>query len=53
MRNVKDKGVTGAGSDIGAATAKRFLGDDASVVLNGRNRHKLQVAVHGSRVTSV
>lgn len=34
--------VTGAGSGIGAATAKRFLSEGASVVLNGRRKEKLQ-----------
>src|SRR5271165_6221934 len=34
--------VTGSGSGIGAATAKRFLDEGASVVLNGRRRNKLE-----------
>ncbi|AWN35260.1 SDR family NAD(P)-dependent oxidoreductase [Methylobacterium radiodurans] len=34
--------VTGAGSGIGAATARRFVQDGASVVLNGRTREKLE-----------
>ncbi|MBB3206772.1 3-oxoacyl-ACP reductase-like protein [Rhodopirellula rubra] len=34
--------VTGAGSGIGAATAKRFVNDGFNVVLNGRNERKLQ-----------
>jgi meso-butanediol dehydrogenase/(S,S)-butanediol dehydrogenase/diacetyl reductase len=34
--------VTGAGSGIGAATAKRFLEEGAAVVLNGRQQSKLQ-----------
>jgi meso-butanediol dehydrogenase/(S,S)-butanediol dehydrogenase/diacetyl reductase len=44
MKRFKDKAVivTGAGSGIGAATAKRFLNEDASVVLNGRRRNKLE-----------
>jgi meso-butanediol dehydrogenase/(S,S)-butanediol dehydrogenase/diacetyl reductase len=33
--------VTGAGSGIGAATAKRFASEGASVILNGRDRAKL------------
>ncbi|MGK7754901.1 MULTISPECIES: SDR family NAD(P)-dependent oxidoreductase [unclassified Roseovarius] len=34
--------VTGAGSGIGAATAKRFADDGWNVVLNGRTREKLE-----------
>lgn len=34
--------VTGSGSGIGAATARRFAQDGASVVLNGRAREKLE-----------
>ncbi len=33
--------VTGAGSGIGAGTARRFLQEGAFVVLNGRREHKL------------
>lgn len=33
--------VTGAGSVIGAATAKRFLSEGTSIVLNGRRKDKL------------
>jgi meso-butanediol dehydrogenase/(S,S)-butanediol dehydrogenase/diacetyl reductase len=32
--------VTGAGSGIGAGTARRFLQEGAFVVLNGRREHK-------------
>jgi meso-butanediol dehydrogenase / (S,S)-butanediol dehydrogenase / diacetyl reductase len=39
--------VTGAGSGIGAATAKRFLEESAAVVLNGRRRNKLEETAHG------
>lgn len=39
--------VTGAGSGIGAATARRFLQEGASVVLNGRREHKLQETLNG------
>ena len=34
--------VTGAGSGIGAATAKRFAAEGAKVVLNGRTEEKLK-----------
>ena len=33
--------VTGAGSGIGAGTARRFLQEGAFVVLNGRREEKL------------
>jgi meso-butanediol dehydrogenase/(S,S)-butanediol dehydrogenase/diacetyl reductase len=39
--------VSGAGSGIGAATAKRFLGEGAAVVLNGRRRNKLEETAQG------
>ncbi len=39
--------VTGAGSGIGAATAKRFLAEGASVVLNGRRKEKLAETATG------
>ncbi len=39
--------VTGAGSGIGAATAKRFLAEGASVVLNGRRKEKLAETADG------
>ncbi len=45
--------VTGAGSGIGAATAKRFLTEDARVALNGRNRSKLEKTVAGLDATRV
>ena len=38
--------VTGAGSGIGAATARRFLAEGASVVLNGRRKEKLAETAH-------
>ncbi len=41
--------VTGAGSGIGAATAKRFLQEGAAVVLNGRRKNKLEETAHGFR----
>jgi meso-butanediol dehydrogenase/(S,S)-butanediol dehydrogenase/diacetyl reductase len=37
--------VTGAGSGIGAGTARRFLQEGAFVVLNGRREHKLRETV--------
>ncbi len=39
--------VTGAGSGIGAATAKRFHADGANVVLSGRTAEKLEKVAAG------
>src|ERR1700722_12478584 len=39
--------VTGAGSGIGAATARRFLRESAFVVVNGRREHKLHETLAG------
>jgi meso-butanediol dehydrogenase / (S,S)-butanediol dehydrogenase / diacetyl reductase len=39
--------VTGAGSGIGAGTARRFLQEGAFVVVNGRREHKLHETVAG------
>jgi meso-butanediol dehydrogenase/(S,S)-butanediol dehydrogenase/diacetyl reductase len=39
--------VTGAGSGIGAATARRFLKEGAFVTLNGRREHKLRETIAG------
>jgi meso-butanediol dehydrogenase / (S,S)-butanediol dehydrogenase / diacetyl reductase len=39
--------VTGAGSGIGAGTARRFLQEGAFVVLNGRREHKLRETLVG------
>lgn len=39
--------VTGAGSGIGAGTARRFLQEGAFVTLNGRRKHKLQETIVG------
>lgn len=49
--------VTGAGSGIGAGTARRFLREGAFVTLNGRREPKLQETIAGfdaanSRLTS-
>jgi meso-butanediol dehydrogenase / (S,S)-butanediol dehydrogenase / diacetyl reductase len=40
--------VTGAGSGIGAATAKRFLKEGAAVVLNGQRRSRLEATAQDS-----
>jgi meso-butanediol dehydrogenase / (S,S)-butanediol dehydrogenase / diacetyl reductase len=39
--------VTGAGSGIGAGTARRFLKEGAFVTLNGRREHKLRESITG------
>jgi meso-butanediol dehydrogenase/(S,S)-butanediol dehydrogenase/diacetyl reductase len=39
--------VTGAGSGIGAETARRFLQEGACVVLNGRREYKLRETLTG------
>jgi meso-butanediol dehydrogenase / (S,S)-butanediol dehydrogenase / diacetyl reductase len=39
--------VTGAGSGIGAGTARRFPQEGAFVTLNGRREHKLQETIAG------
>jgi meso-butanediol dehydrogenase / (S,S)-butanediol dehydrogenase / diacetyl reductase len=39
--------VTGAGSGIGAGTARRFLQEGAFVVVNGRRQHKLHETIAG------
>lgn len=43
--------VTGAGTGIGAATARRFLGEGATVVLNGRREQKLLHTTTGADLT--
>ena len=43
--------VTGAGTGIGAATAKRFLLEGATVVLNGRREQKLRDTTAGLETT--
>ncbi len=45
--------VTGAGSGIGAATARRFLDEGASVVLNGRREEKLHETAKGFEAAKV
>ena len=42
MSDTKTAIITGAGSGIGAATAKRLSGDGWNVVLNGRTKEKLE-----------
>ena len=39
--------ITGAGTGIGAGTARRFLREGAFVTLNGRREHKLQETIRG------
>lgn len=45
--------VTGAGSGIGAATARRFAEEGANVVLAGRRREKLDEVAAGMEVSRV
>jgi meso-butanediol dehydrogenase/(S,S)-butanediol dehydrogenase/diacetyl reductase len=39
--------ITGAGSGIGAGTARRFLQEGAFVVVNGRRENKLHETIAG------
>jgi len=43
--------VTGGGSGIGAATARRFLQEGAFVTLNGRREQKLRETIVGFGAT--
>jgi meso-butanediol dehydrogenase/(S,S)-butanediol dehydrogenase/diacetyl reductase len=45
--------VTGAGSGIGAATARRFAAEGANVVLAGRRREKLEEVAAGLEASRV